>query len=113
MGHPSASRGSTGNTGRTGEVISASQSSQANQYLTATLAIGRLEGSLVRGIQLGDVRLSREGRTLIPTKLYWNDRGIAKLEVSLAKGKKAHDKREAQKKKDAERSIRQALMRRR
>jgi len=39
--------------------------SQANQYLTATLAIGRLEGSLVRGIQLGDVRLSREGRTLI------------------------------------------------
>jgi len=38
---------------------------QANQYLTATLAIGRLEGSLVRGIELGDIRLSREGRTLI------------------------------------------------
>src|SRR5712692_2771753 len=38
---------------------------QANQYLTATLDIGRLEGSLVRGIQLGDIRLSRNGRTLI------------------------------------------------
>jgi SsrA-binding protein len=39
--------------------------------------------------------VQREGRTIIPTKLYWNDRGIAKLEVALAKGKKMHDKREA------------------
>ncbi|MFN3514663.1 MAG: SsrA-binding protein SmpB [Phenylobacterium sp.] len=39
--------------------------------------------------------VQREGRTIIPTKLYWNDKGIAKLEVALAKGKKAHDKREA------------------
>ena len=38
---------------------------QANQYLTATLAIGRLEGSLFRGIELGDVNLSRNGQTLI------------------------------------------------
>src|SRR5262245_7583737 len=38
---------------------------QANQYLTATLSIGRLQGSLVRGIQLGDVTLARNGRTLI------------------------------------------------
>jgi SsrA-binding protein len=39
--------------------------------------------------------VQREGRTIIPTKLYWSDKGIAKLEVALAKGKKAHDKREA------------------
>lgn len=39
--------------------------------------------------------VQREGRTLIPTKLYWNDKGMAKLEVSVAKGKKEHDKREA------------------
>jgi SsrA-binding protein len=39
--------------------------------------------------------VQREGRTIIPIKLYWNDKGIAKLEVALAKGKKAHDKREA------------------
>ncbi len=38
---------------------------QANQYLTATLAIGRLEGSLVRGIQLGDVLLARNGKPMI------------------------------------------------
>jgi len=35
----------------------------------------------------------REGRTLVPTKLYFNDKGLVKLEVALAKGKKAHDKR--------------------
>ena len=38
---------------------------QANQYLTATLAIGRLEGSLLRGLQLGDVVLLRDGKPMI------------------------------------------------
>ena len=38
--------------------------------------------------------VQRDGRTIIPTKLYWNDRGLAKLEISVAKGKKEHDKRE-------------------
>jgi len=38
---------------------------QANEYLTATLSIGRLEGSLFRGIQLGDVDVSRNGETMI------------------------------------------------
>jgi autotransporter translocation and assembly factor TamB len=38
---------------------------QANNYLTATLTIGRLEGSLVRGLQLGDISLTRDGHTLI------------------------------------------------
>ncbi len=41
--------------------------------------------------------VNREGRTLAPLKLYFNDRGIAKLLIALAKGKKAHDKREATK----------------
>jgi len=41
--------------------------------------------------------ISREGRTLAPLRLYFNARGIAKLEIALAKGKKAHDKREATK----------------
>ena len=39
--------------------------------------------------------VQREGRTIIPTRLYFNDDGRVKLEISLAKGKKAHDKREA------------------
>ena len=38
--------------------------------------------------------VQREGRTIIPTRLYWNDKGLAKLELSIAKGKKEHDKRE-------------------
>ncbi len=47
--------------------------------------------------------VQREGRTLIPTKLYWNDKGLAKLEIALAKGKKAHDKREATAERDWQR----------
>ena len=39
--------------------------------------------------------VQREGRTIVPTRLYWSDKGLAKLEIALAKGKKAHDKREA------------------
>jgi len=38
--------------------------------------------------------VQREGRTIIPLKLFWNEKGLAKLELSLAKGKKEHDKRE-------------------
>ena len=41
--------------------------------------------------------VEREGRTLAPLKLYFNARGVAKLEIALAKGKKAHDKRAATK----------------
>ena len=44
--------------------------------------------------------VNREGYTIVPTKLYFNGRGIAKLEIALAKGKKQHDKRETIKKRD-------------
>ncbi len=47
--------------------------------------------------------VQREGRTIIPTKLYWNEKGMAKLEVALAKGKKNHDKREATAERDWQR----------
>lgn len=47
--------------------------------------------------------VQREGVTLIPLKLYFNEHGIAKLEIGLAKGKKKHDKREAEKKRDWQR----------
>jgi SsrA-binding protein len=45
----------------------------------------------------------RDGMTLIPLKLYFNIRGIAKLEIGLGKGKKHYDKRETQKKRDWDR----------
>jgi len=44
--------------------------------------------------------VQREGRTIVPTKLYWNDKGLAKLELALAKGKKVHDKRETEAERD-------------
>ena len=44
--------------------------------------------------------VNREGYTIIPTRLYFNARGIAKLEIAMAKGKKIHDKRETEKKRD-------------
>ena len=37
--------------------------------------------------------VQREGRTLIPMRLYFNDRGMVKLQLALARGKKVHDKR--------------------
>lgn len=49
------------------------------------------------------------GLTIIPIKLYINDRGLAKLSIALAKGKKLHDKRESLKEKDAKRQIGRAL----
>src|SRR5579875_2583314 len=39
--------------------------------------------------------VQREGRTIVPTRLYWDEKGRAKLELALAKGKSAPDKRQA------------------
>ena len=44
--------------------------------------------------------IQREGMTLIPLKLYFNAKGRAKVELGIAKGKKLHDKRETEKKRD-------------
>ena len=42
----------------------------------------------------------RDGQTLVPTKLYFNDKGLVKLEVAVARGKKAHDKRATESERD-------------
>jgi SsrA-binding protein len=47
--------------------------------------------------------IEREGMTLIPLKMYFNERGRIKLQLGLAKGKKLHDKRDTEKKRDWER----------
>ena len=47
--------------------------------------------------------VERDGMTLVPLKLYFNDKGRAKVELALAKGKKLHDKRETEKKRDWDR----------
>ena len=44
--------------------------------------------------------VERDGMTLVPLKLFFNARGRAKIEIALARGKKLHDKRETEKKRD-------------
>lgn len=47
--------------------------------------------------------VQRDGLTIIPLKLYFNEKGLAKLELALAKGKTLGDKRETEKKRDWDR----------
>ncbi|WP_246681462.1 SsrA-binding protein SmpB [Candidatus Tokpelaia sp.] len=44
--------------------------------------------------------VEREGMTIVPLRLYFNPRGRAKIEIALARGKKLHDKRQTEKKRD-------------
>ena len=53
--------------------------------------------------------VTREGMTLIPLSIYFNERGRAKVELALAKGKKLHDKRESEKEKDWKREAARLL----
>ena len=56
-------------------------------------------------------KVIEKGLTLIPTKVLINDRGKIKIEVSLAKGKRAYQKKEAIKERDRERELRAELKR--
>src|SRR5689334_3962358 len=47
--------------------------------------------------------VERDGMTIVPLKMYFNEKGRAKVEVALARGKKLHDKRETEKKRSWER----------
>ncbi|MBI9035919.1 MAG: SsrA-binding protein SmpB [Bacteroidales bacterium] len=51
------------------------------------------------------IKLKERGYTLIPLNLFINDKGLAKLRVGLARGKKTYDKRESLKEKDQKREI--------
>ena len=50
-------------------------------------------------------KMNEAGLTIVPTRLFINDRGLAKLEIALAKGKKLYDKREDIKQKDTKREL--------
>jgi len=50
-------------------------------------------------------RVTEKGLTLVPYKLYFSERGFAKLVIQLAQGKKAFDKRESIKEKDIKRDL--------
>ena len=50
-------------------------------------------------------KLEEKGLTIIPVRLFINDRGLAKLEIALGRGKKLHDKRQSIKEKEAKRDL--------
>ena len=53
--------------------------------------------------------VKQEGLALVPLSVYFNDKGKAKMQIGLCKGKKNYDKREAQAKKDAQRDIERGM----
>lgn len=80
-----------------------------NSYLPEYLQANRFNHEprrrrklLLSGREIHRLRsaINREGMTLVPLKIYFNERGRAKMELALAKGKKLHDKRESEKERD-------------
>ncbi|MDX2002620.1 MAG: SsrA-binding protein SmpB [Chitinophagales bacterium] len=54
-------------------------------------------------------KVKERGQTIIPLKIYLSERGFAKLDIALAKGKKTHDKRESIKAKDTKRDLQRVI----
>ena len=52
-----------------------------------------------------EARLKDKGYTIIPLKVYFNEKGLVKMQIGLGKGKKLHDKRESIKQRDIDREI--------
>lgn len=52
-----------------------------------------------------EARSEEKGLTLVPTRLFINDRGFAKMEIALGRGKKMHDKRDSIRERDAKREL--------
>ena len=50
-------------------------------------------------------KVDEKGLTLVPTRLFINERGLAKLEIAVARGKKLHDKRDSIKEREAKREL--------
>ncbi|HZP74697.1 MAG TPA: SsrA-binding protein SmpB [Pseudolabrys sp.] len=65
---------------------------RARKLLLHQRQISRLAGAV-----------EREGMTIVPLKLYFNEKGRAKIEIALARGKKLHDKRETERKRSWDR----------
>jgi SsrA-binding protein len=66
---------------------------------------------LMRRVELRKLKakVTQKGLTLVPLEVYFNDRGIAKLELGLCRGKQLHDKRQELKKRDTERELRRSF----
>ena len=62
-----------------------------------------------REIKKIEAKLKEKGYTIVPLRIYFNEKRFAKIEIGLAKGKKLHDKRESIKQKDVEREMKRFL----
>ena len=62
-----------------------------------------------REIKKIEAKLKEKGFTLVPLRMYLNEKGLVKIEIGLAKGKKLHDKRETLRKKDVEREMKRYI----
>ena len=62
-----------------------------------------------REIRKIEAKLKEKGFTLIPLRIFFTDKNLAKMEIGLARGKKMHDKRDSIKQKDAEREMKRYL----
>jgi SsrA-binding protein len=58
-----------------------------------------------------EARLKEKGYTLVPLRIFFNEKGYAKLEIGLGKGKKNYDKRESIKQRDTQKEIKRHLNR--
>lgn len=54
-------------------------------------------------------KLKDKGYTIVPLKIFFNEKGLAKMEIGLGKGKKLHDKRDTVKQRDAEREMKRYM----
>ena len=54
-------------------------------------------------------KTKQQGLTLIPLRIYFSNRGLAKVEIGLAKGKKQHDRRESDREREAGREVERAM----
>lgn len=62
-----------------------------------------------RELKKWDAKLKEKGYTIVPLRLYLNEKNLVKVELGLAKGKKLHDKRDSIKQKDTEREMKRYL----
>ena len=62
-----------------------------------------------REIRKIESRLKEKGYALVPLRIYFNEKGLAKMDIGLGKGKKLHDKRETLRKKDVEREMKRYI----
>jgi SsrA-binding protein len=65
-----------------------------------------------REIKKIESKLKEKGYTLVPLRVYFNEKNLAKMEIGLGKGKKVHDKRDSIKQREVQREMKRYLSKR-